>query len=225
MTFIVDGNTLGSFEYVPVSDGVTTFTPNQTVFSTTNLSNIQHTLQIQSGHKNQQAVVLLDTIVYTKDDSDEASSTSGTGSASNSIPSSSLSLPTSSSGSFGTTSTSRPHVETGVIVGAVLAALSVMGIVGIFIYCLRRRRRQQRRPSWETEANPLVITGVTISPNTIDARVASKNMSSVNMRGSAVLRSSGAPPPSTTSTTISSSYYTLTDETPSVLPAYSQVFS
>ena len=53
MTFVVDGNILGSFEYVPVSDGVTTFTPNQTVLSTTNLSNIQHTLQIQSGHKDQ----------------------------------------------------------------------------------------------------------------------------------------------------------------------------
>ena len=211
MTFIIDGNTSGSFENVPISNSVTTFTANKTVFSTTNLSNTQHTLQIQSGHKNQQAVVLLDTIVYTVDNGEETSSTSTTGSES---------LPTPSLGLSGT---SKSHNKTGIIVGAVLAAFSGLGIVGVSICCFRRRRqRQQEQPSWETEVNPLVITGVTVPPSTtIEARVASKSMLSNNMLPSPTLQSSSG------SSIRSSSYYTRTDELEprSTLPAYSQVFS
>lgn len=66
MTFMLDGKDVGSFEKAP--DGDATYHFNQTVFSATGLSNSSHTLQVQSGHAGQKALILLDAVVYTADD-------------------------------------------------------------------------------------------------------------------------------------------------------------
>ena len=70
MTFVLDGTTAGTFERQRVPNSSMTFDFNHIVFSTTNLSNDAHTLQVQTGLKGQEALILLDAIIYTKDDDD-----------------------------------------------------------------------------------------------------------------------------------------------------------
>lgn len=93
MTFIIDDNTFPPFEKAP--DGDSTYHFNQTVFSATNLSNTLHTLQIQSGHANNKALVLLDAVIYTMDD---GFNDSGNGDSGESSSSASLSFTNGASG-------------------------------------------------------------------------------------------------------------------------------
>lgn len=63
MAFILDGTNFSPFERPP--DGNTTFLYNQTVFSVADLSEGLHTITIDSGLNGNQALVLLDRIIYT----------------------------------------------------------------------------------------------------------------------------------------------------------------
>lgn len=120
MTFILDGSTVGSFEKQP--DGDTSYKFNQTVFSKKNLTNTAHTLQIQVGLGGQKALILLDSIVYTVNDT-TGDSDSGSG---------------NSSSSSGTSSSSGSSSHVGAIVGGVVGGLAAIGIIGAILF--RRRR-------------------------------------------------------------------------------------
>ena len=63
MVFLVDGIPAGSLQQPPTGDK--TYFYNQTVFSQTGLASGMHTIRIEVGHNNTQAVILLDRIIYT----------------------------------------------------------------------------------------------------------------------------------------------------------------
>lgn len=136
MTFILDGMTVGNFSKAP--DGDTSYHFNQIVFSQTGLSNGSHSLQIQTGHAGAKALILLDSIIYTKDSGvdDEDSGTAVSvelGSATaNVVPNDS---PTETPGP---SSTSRSKI--GPIVGGVIGGLALIGLLcGLFLWFRRRQ--------------------------------------------------------------------------------------
>ncbi|KAL5523488.1 hypothetical protein ACEPAG_7661 [Sanghuangporus baumii] len=111
MTFYVDDQEVGSFS-LP-SDGDNSYQYNQAVFSWSGLDgSTNHNVRLESGHSGQQALVLLDRIVYTTDDSSTSSSATSviqTGSSSQqSSTTSSSSEPSIQESSSSQTSTSSP---------------------------------------------------------------------------------------------------------------------
>lgn len=117
-TFKIDNVTKGEFQKTP--DGNSTYLFNQTVFAITGLDGGLHTLTIESGHNKKKALVLLDSITYTKNvDDDSSNSTSSTNSSSPS------------------------GIPIGVIVGPIIGGLFVLGAALALIFYMRRQRRNQ----------------------------------------------------------------------------------
>ncbi|KAL5485487.1 hypothetical protein ACEPAI_8129 [Sanghuangporus weigelae] len=111
MTFYVDDQEVGSFSRP--SDGDKSYQYNQVVFSWSGLDgSTNHNVRLESGHSGQQALVLLDRIVYTTDDSSTSSSATSviqTSSSSQQSSSTSSSLERSTQESSSSqTSTSSP---------------------------------------------------------------------------------------------------------------------
>ncbi|EJD00599.1 uncharacterized protein FOMMEDRAFT_159347 [Fomitiporia mediterranea MF3/22] len=63
LTFYLDNEETSTFRQTP--NGDTTYEYNQTVFSATGLSDAEHNIRLETGHAGQQALVLLDSIIYT----------------------------------------------------------------------------------------------------------------------------------------------------------------
>ncbi|KAI5117400.1 hypothetical protein M0805_004622 [Coniferiporia weirii] len=137
MTFKIDNVTTGVFQKQPNGDATYHF--NQTVFAQTGLPNTLHTITIESGHAGQKALVLLDSIIYTADDS------STTSSSSTPSPSASIAPDNNQSGS---------STNIGVIVGPIVAAVAaVLGIsIALFVFLRRRRRKRSVRISIDGDA-------------------------------------------------------------------------
>ncbi|KAL5533481.1 hypothetical protein ACEPAF_5257 [Sanghuangporus sanghuang] len=119
-TFYIDNVTSGVFQRAPNGDNTYQF--NQTVFSRTGLSNSLHTLTIESGRAGNKSLVLLDSIIYTKENQNSTSSSNSTSS------------PESSSSSS----------NVGIIVGPVVGGVIVAGAIIALLFFLRRRRQGQR---------------------------------------------------------------------------------
>lgn len=136
MTFIIDGSTVSSFEKAPNND--TSYNFNQTVFSQTGLSNGSHTLQLQSGHAGNKALVLLDAVIYTVNDGiDDGDG----GSSSGASPTSTSVTSTTASPLLDATTKHKSH--TGAIAGGIVAALAVLGLLCALLFFMRRRRQHQ----------------------------------------------------------------------------------
>ncbi|KAL5512007.1 hypothetical protein ACEPAH_5226 [Sanghuangporus vaninii] len=119
-TFYIDNVTSGVFQRAPNGDNTYQF--DQTVFSKTGLSNSLHTLTIESGRAGDKSLVLLDSIIYTKEIQNSTGSSNSTGS-----------LESSSSSS-----------NVGVIVGPIVGGVIVAGAIIALLFFLRRRRQGQR---------------------------------------------------------------------------------
>ncbi|KAI5117401.1 hypothetical protein M0805_004623 [Coniferiporia weirii] len=141
-TPLLDGNTDMTFKIDDVTTGVfekqlnpsATYLFNQTVFAQTGLPNTLHTITIESGLAGQAALVLLDSIIYTADDSSSTTSSS-------SAPSPSASTTSDINQSVGST-------NIGVIVGPIVAAAAVLGVsIALFVFLRRRRRNRSVRVS------------------------------------------------------------------------------
>lgn len=63
LVFKIDDSVAGTFRKEP--DGNPAYEFDQTVFSTTGLSNRLHTLTIESGGQGRECMILLDSIIYT----------------------------------------------------------------------------------------------------------------------------------------------------------------
>lgn len=157
LSFAVDGLTNNKFEKVPVSSSATAFDFNQTVFSLMGLSNSTHTLLIQTGLIDQKAVILLDAIIYTKDDGRENSQGSEA-SASSGLPPSST--PPSTVDQPGITNQATGHQDSfhstpKPVIFAVVGAVLTLCCIGAILFYLHRRRRL----SWRKGISPLIIVG------------------------------------------------------------------
>ncbi|KAL5478441.1 hypothetical protein ACEPAI_2625 [Sanghuangporus weigelae] len=136
LTFKIDNVTVGTFEQVP--DGDTTYHFGVTVFSMSGLGNTVHTLSIESGHAGSRALVLLDSIIYTKEVEDPTSAQSGLPSLVYTYPGSQAE--TSEANSTSTASSSSTN--TAAIVGSVIGGLVAMTTILAFAFvCYRRQRR------------------------------------------------------------------------------------
>lgn len=149
MTFVIDGITAGSFEREKAPGSTMTFDFNHVVFSTTNLSNDAHILQVQTGLKGQQALILLDAIIYTKDDGVD-----DPGRKSSSFELSPGSADITAQPASSNNSTSQPSLtqsesksnRKAIIGGSVAAAICVLGVLGILIFCLHSRSGEKITP-------------------------------------------------------------------------------
>ena len=63
MVFLLDGEQVGTLQQPPTGDK--TYFYDQAVFSQTGLTPDMHTIRIEVGHNNTEAVILLDRIIYT----------------------------------------------------------------------------------------------------------------------------------------------------------------
>ncbi|EJD00600.1 uncharacterized protein FOMMEDRAFT_30583 [Fomitiporia mediterranea MF3/22] len=158
LTFYLDGKDAFTFRQQPNGDATYDF--NQTVYSATGLRNVQHNIRLETGHAGQQALVLLDSIIYTSaNDSVNAtaantttvntttsiSTTTSSVAVSSTLPPTYLSPPppdTSVSGADSNETNKKTNV--GAIVGPVVAGV-VVGIVAGTLFCLRRRHERQTK--------------------------------------------------------------------------------
>ncbi|EJD00595.1 uncharacterized protein FOMMEDRAFT_159343 [Fomitiporia mediterranea MF3/22] len=138
LTFFLDGNQAGTFRQNP--NGDTTYRL-QTVFAAAGLSDAQHTIRLETGNAGQEALVLLDSIIYTsQDDSVETTTISGWTRGVNIPPSISPPAETVTGSSNSGGSGSKTNV--GVIVGPIFAVITIGVLVSIWI-CLRKRPRSR----------------------------------------------------------------------------------
>ncbi|KAL5507584.1 hypothetical protein ACEPAH_7040 [Sanghuangporus vaninii] len=120
MTFYVDDQEVGSFSRP--SDGDRSYQYNQVVFSWSGLDgSTNHNVRLESGHSGQQALVLLDRIVYTTGDSStttlviqtSSSSQQSSSSSSGSTTQESSTSQSSSPSSSGSSSSSQTPISSG----------------------------------------------------------------------------------------------------------------
>ncbi|KAL5528883.1 hypothetical protein ACEPAG_4857 [Sanghuangporus baumii] len=120
-TFYIDNVTSGVFQRAPNGDNAYHF--GQTIFSKTGLSDSLHTITIESGRAGNKSLVLLDSIIYTKQ-----------------VQQNSTSNPDNSSSSQSGSSSSN----IGIIIGPVVGGVIVAGAILVLLFFLRRRRQGQR---------------------------------------------------------------------------------
>ncbi|KAI5118094.1 hypothetical protein M0805_007743 [Coniferiporia weirii] len=136
MTFLIDNTTAGSFQKAP--DNGTTYHFNQTVFAQTGLPNALHTITIESGHANQTALVLLDSIIYTVDNSSTALATTLSP-----ITALTISAPSQSASGTPNTGNAEGLTNMALIIGPVIAVVAVLALSIVLFIFLRRRRRSR----------------------------------------------------------------------------------
>ncbi|KAK0506422.1 hypothetical protein EDD18DRAFT_1342731 [Armillaria luteobubalina] len=131
MTFFIDGVQAGTYSSEPDPPSPD-YVYNATVFAYENLSSGRHIIQIQSGHTEGSAsLILLDSLIYSHNDDD--------GSSTSSAPVASHSTGPSSSADLETTSLSVIRSK---IIGGVLGTLGGALIIGLACYAYLRWRRK-----------------------------------------------------------------------------------
>ncbi|KAL5490658.1 hypothetical protein ACEPAI_5492 [Sanghuangporus weigelae] len=126
-TFYIDNVEVGTFQ--KLADGDTSYQWNQTVFSKNNLSNSLHTLIIEVGRSDNESLFLLDSIIYTKELTDNTNSNSA--------------VPTGTSASSAVDSSSG-STNIGIIVGPVVGGVSAVLVLLAFLFFMKRRRQGQQ---------------------------------------------------------------------------------
>ncbi|KAL5490659.1 hypothetical protein ACEPAI_5493 [Sanghuangporus weigelae] len=119
-TFYIDNVTSGVFQRAPNGDNTYQF--NQTIFSKTGLSNSLHTITIESGRAGNKSLVLLDSIIYTRQVQNSTSNPDNQSSPESGSSSSNI----------------------GIVVGPVVGGVIVAGAILALLFFMRRRRQGQR---------------------------------------------------------------------------------
>ncbi|GJE89328.1 hypothetical protein PsYK624_054270 [Phanerochaete sordida] len=145
--FYVDGTSKGNYAF-SATGPQNAYTYDQPLFYTDNLNESHHTLVIQNGRiGGGLSLMLLDSIVYTRDDVSEIvpSTTSGISATAPSLAATSI----TSAPMHGLTGSARTAVIATAIVVPTLAALALVALV----FHIHRRRRPVR-PASQDEAHP-----------------------------------------------------------------------
>lgn len=144
VTFSIDGSLYGLYEHIP--DTSSTVLYNQLVFSTTDLVNTDHNIEIRASGSNA-SLILFDNTIYTVDEADPTSSSpaSAIAAAPTASPAGSPGpSPSSSLTGVGAAQDSRSSAPSaGAIAGGVVGGLVVVSLA-LALYCCFRRKRRHR---------------------------------------------------------------------------------
>ncbi|EJF67361.1 hypothetical protein DICSQDRAFT_165186 [Dichomitus squalens LYAD-421 SS1] len=145
LTFWIDNEVVGSFTHSP--ENTEAFFYSQAVYVNETLPNGLHSLVMHAGGASE-SLILFDRIVYTSQD--DPSSTSSA--ASSSSPS--QSSPTSQA--LSSHSAGKSSTPVGAIVGGVVGGVGVIVLLGLLVFCLRRKRDAAHRPDAD-RVDPFII--------------------------------------------------------------------